>query len=98
MEFNFLTRNSITSFAWRRSREAQGTPAGAHRPGIRSGQLTPKETAKLENKEAALNKEIRRDRKDGGELTVAERRKINRRQNRVTREIYQERHDGQTRP
>lgn len=63
--------------------------------GVASGELTPKETARLESKEAALNKEIRHDRKDGGTLTRGERRKINRQQNALSRRIAKEKHDAQ---
>ena len=63
--------------------------------GVASGELTPKETARLETKEAALNKEIRRDRRDGGKLTRAERRKINRQQNALSRQIARQKHDAQ---
>ncbi len=63
--------------------------------GVESGQLTPKETAKIEHQEAALNKEIRHDRKDGGGLTPKERRKINRQQDELSKEIYREKHDEQ---
>jgi hypothetical protein len=63
--------------------------------GIESGQLTPRETARLERKETRLNREIRRDRADGGGLSARERRKINRRQNQLSRQIYREKHDPQ---
>ena len=52
--------------------------------GIKSGQLTPRETAHLEGREAAINKEVRNDRAaNGGTLTPAERRQVNRQQNRA---------------
>ena len=64
--------------------------------GVQSGQLTPRETARLERKEARIDREIKRDRAaNGGTLTAAERRKINREQNRVSRQIYREKHDAQ---
>lgn len=64
--------------------------------GVKNGSLTPKETAHLENKEAALNKEIRTDRKaNGGNLTNNEKRQINRQQNRLSKDIYKQKHDGQ---
>jgi hypothetical protein len=64
--------------------------------GVKSGELTPKETAKIERKEARLNREIKRDRADGPGLTPKERAKITRQQNRTSREIYREKHDNQT--
>ena len=66
--------------------------------GVNSGELTARETARLERQEARLNKEIARDRADGGGLSVAERRKITRQQNRESRRIYRQKHDGQTQP
>ena len=64
--------------------------------GVQSGELTPRETARLERKEARIDREIKRDRAaNGGTLTPAERRKINREQNRVSRQIYREKHDAQ---
>ena len=43
--------------------------------GVQSGQLTPGETSSLENKERALNGEVKADRNaDGGKLTAAKRR------------------------
>ena len=66
--------------------------------GIQSGQLTARETARLEGKEARLNREIRHDRRDGGGLSLHERRKIERQQDRLSRDIYRQKHDSQTRP
>ena len=63
--------------------------------GVRSGQLTPRETAHLENREARINREIRRDRNaNGGRLTNAERARVNRQQNRVSRAIYVDKHNA----
>jgi hypothetical protein len=66
--------------------------------GVRSGQLTPHETAKLEHKEAKLNRETRRMRAaNGGSLTPAEKAKVTRQQNQLSRDIYREKHDDQHR-
>jgi hypothetical protein len=65
--------------------------------GVKSGSLTPKETAHLENKEAKLNKEVRQDRKaNGGNLTNNEKAQVNRQQNKLSKDIYNQKHDGQT--
>lgn len=65
--------------------------------GVKSGSLTPKETAHLENKEAKLNKEVRQDRKaNGGNLTNNEKTQVNNQQNKLSKQIYNEKHDGQT--
>ena len=62
--------------------------------GVGSGQLTPRETARLENREANLNRTIRKDRATGGHLSAAERRQINRRQNRLSRDIAVQKRDA----
>ncbi len=62
--------------------------------GVESGQLTPRETARLERKEARIDREIQRDRaRNGGTLTPAERAKINHEQNRTSRQIYRAKHN-----
>ena len=65
--------------------------------GVRTGNLTPREAARLENKEAAFHREIHRDRIDGPGLTLKERQKIARQQNHMSRKIYRESHDNQVR-
>ena len=62
--------------------------------GIKSGSLTAGEAARLETKEARLNREIRDDREDHhGHLTKAERAQINRQQNKLSRQIYRAKHN-----
>ncbi len=62
--------------------------------GVRSGQLTPVETARLERQEARIHREIRSDRiANGGQLTPAQRAQVNRQQDRVSRRIHRARHD-----
>jgi hypothetical protein len=62
--------------------------------GIESGQLTPRETAHLERREAKTRREIHRDRlANGGKLTPAEKAKINREENRTSRQIYRSKHN-----
>ena len=64
--------------------------------GVKNGSLTPRETARLENKEANLNHEIRHDRKvNGGNLTNKEKAQVNRQQNRLSKDIYRQKHDAQ---
>jgi hypothetical protein len=63
--------------------------------GIRSGELTPRETAHLERREAGINRQVRADRRaNGGYLTRGERYRINREQNHISRQIYRDRHNG----
>ena len=63
--------------------------------GVKSGELAPGETARLENREAHINRQERRMRAaDGGHLTAADRAKINREQNRTSRAIYRDKHNA----
>ena len=67
--------------------------------GVKSGELTAGETARLETKESALNQEERDMRKlDNGKLTAQDRRTINRQQNRLSRNIYRDKHNSRTQP
>ncbi len=62
--------------------------------GVKTGSLTPHETANLERKESALNRETRRDRRqNGGNLTNNEKKQINHQQNRLSRNIYRDKHN-----
>ena len=62
--------------------------------GVKSGQLTAGETAHLEGREAAINKEVHNDRAaNGGKLTSAERRQVNRQEDRTSHAIYREKHN-----
>jgi hypothetical protein len=58
--------------------------------GVENGSLTPRETARLEKKDGALNKEIRHDRHAGSGLSPKKRRKINGQQNRLSRDIHRQ--------
>jgi hypothetical protein len=65
--------------------------------GVKSGQLTPGETANLEKKEAAINKETSADRAtNGGKLTSAEKAQVNKQQNQVSKQIYTDKHNTNT--
>lgn len=62
--------------------------------GVKSGELTPHESAKLERQEGRINREVRNDRKaNGGNLTNKEKAKINRQQNRESARIYNKKHN-----
>lgn len=64
--------------------------------GIKSGELTAGEAARLEAKEARLNRETRRMRaQNGGPLTPEQKARVNRQQNRVSKQIYRQKHDRQ---
>lgn len=64
--------------------------------GVASGQLTARETVRLERGQARLQAEKHDMREDnGGTLTNAEKVRLNNQQNRLSRQIYREKHDGQ---
>ena len=66
--------------------------------GVESGQLTPRETVRLEHKEARIDREVKADRAaNGGTLTPAEKARVNRQQDHLSRKIYREKHDAQHR-
>lgn len=65
--------------------------------GVKSGQLTAKETANLETKEAALKNEERTFRlENNGHLTRDEQIKLNTQENKLSTQIYSQKHDAQT--
>jgi hypothetical protein len=65
--------------------------------GVKSGQLTAGETAKLETKESAINKETAADRAaNGGKLTDAEKQQVNKQQNQMSKQIYKDKHNANT--
>jgi len=64
--------------------------------GVQNGSLTPRETARLERQQAALNHEERNMRAaNGGTLTRADRVKLRHQQNGLSRRIYRQKHDAQ---
>lgn len=66
--------------------------------GVKSGELTAREAARLEKQEVKLNREERRFRKSGDGLSIRERAKLERDLNRTSRHIYRQKHDKQDRP
>ena len=66
--------------------------------GIKSGQLTPRESARLERRENRLARNERRDMaRDGGHLTRRDQAHLNREENRVSRGIYRDKHNRRVR-
>jgi hypothetical protein len=61
--------------------------------GLKSGQLSTKEAASLEHKEAKVDKMEARDMKDG-KLSAKETAQINAAQNRVSNQIAKDKHNG----
>ena len=91
---------------------AQTTPAERHHiaqrktnqqqrigQGVRSGQLTPGETHRLEGQERGVNQEERGMRsQDNGHLTAQDRHTVARQQNQESRRIYRDKHNDHTDP
>jgi hypothetical protein len=62
--------------------------------GVRTGRLTPGQTARLEHQEAGINREERGMRaQDNGHLTRQDRQVIHAQQNQESRRIYRDKHD-----
>jgi hypothetical protein len=67
--------------------------------GVKSGQLTAGETAKLEKQQQGINKQVAADRKaNGGKLNASQKQQLNREQNAASRNIYREKHNAKTQP
>ena len=65
--------------------------------GIKSGQLTAGETAKLENQQRGINQQVKADRSaNGGKLTAGEKQQINKEQNAASKNIYNKKHNSKT--
>ncbi len=67
--------------------------------GIKSGQLTAGETAKLENQQKGINQQVAADRSaNGGKLTQGEKKQVNKEQNNASKNIYNKKHNANTQP
>jgi hypothetical protein len=65
--------------------------------GIKSGQLTAGETAKLENQQKNINQQVKADRQaNGGKLTPGEKQQVNKEQNAASKNIYNKKHNAKT--
>jgi len=63
--------------------------------GVKSGQLTAGETARLEHQERGINREERGMRaQDNGHLTRQDRRTLHHQQNVESHRIYRDKHNG----
>jgi hypothetical protein len=66
--------------------------------GVKSGQLTARETGHLEHQEAGINREERGMRaQDNGHLTGQDRRTLHHQQNQESRRIYRDKHNAKVR-
>lgn len=67
--------------------------------GVKSGQMSAKETAHVETREHKVNQEIHADRAaHGGKLTAQEKKQVNRQQNKLSNQIYNDKHNAQKQP
>lgn len=66
--------------------------------GIQSGELTPRETARVERQEVRTNRMEQRFRESGGGLNYRERLRLENRLNRDSYNIYRQKHDKQDMP
>lgn len=64
--------------------------------GVKSGELTPGETRRLERRQAKIAVDKAKAKADGV-VTPAERGKLAREQNRASRRIHREKHDAEVR-
>src|SRR5215469_3435159 len=63
--------------------------------GVKNGQLTPGQTARLERGEQRLQNNEKRDMaKDNGHLTKQNQRQLNREANRMSNRIYKDKHSA----
>jgi hypothetical protein len=66
------------------------------RQGVKSGELTKAEAARLKVQTAKVNQE-RKDYKADGVVTAEERKDLRQDKKRLSRRIYKQKHDGQVR-
>ena len=65
--------------------------------GVKSGQLTPGETRRLERGEQRLENNEKKDMaKDNGHLTKQDQRQLNREANHMSKRIYHDKHNAKT--
>jgi len=96
---NFVSENHgrPATPAMSRVNAREGNQQARIAQGVHSGQLTPRETSHLENKEAHINNEVRNDRAaNGGHLTQQEREQVNHQQNAASKQIYNDKHNAKT--
>ncbi|WP_140626939.1 hypothetical protein [Methylibium rhizosphaerae] len=102
-----LSMLAATSFA----QDAAASAPGTHKPridarqarqeqridqGIASGELTQRETRRLEREQAVINRAEDKARADGT-VTTAERKRLHKMQDHASRDIRRQKHDGQDR-
>src|SRR5262245_66686285 len=92
-----LVSISATARADGRIKKRAGNQQNRIAQGIQSGQLTARESARLEHKESAFHQETRDMRTlDGGKMTPRDKALVNQQQNRLSKQIYAQKHDAHT--
>jgi hypothetical protein len=79
-----------------RVRERQENQQKRIAGGVKNGELTAKETVKLETRQANIQAD-KKEAKSDGVVTHKERAQLHREQKRASRAIYRQKHDAQTR-
>jgi hypothetical protein len=88
---NAATQHSGNGLAGQRKENQQDRIAN----GVRSGQLTAGETAKLESKQQGVNRtEAGMRQANGGKLTAADKTAVNKQQNKASKQIYAKKHNA----
>lgn len=75
----------------------QGRQTTRIRQGVRSGELTRRETQRLAAEQASIRTQEAFYRRSGGEFTARERARVQRELQQSSRHIYRQKHDGQDR-
>jgi hypothetical protein len=82
----FIARAQVVDERQKRQQERIGE-------GVASGELTPKETMKLEAEQAKIQRKKRRFRRNDGKLGPKEKAILSHDQNKASKHIYKEKHD-----
>jgi hypothetical protein len=65
--------------------------------GVKTGQMTPRETSHVEHNETKIHQEVRNDRTaNGGKLTAGEHHQVEHQQNVESRQIHNDKHNAKT--
>jgi hypothetical protein len=93
-----LTGAGLAQVTGKIIQERKNDQQGRIAQGVRSGQLTARETGHLERHEASVNREEHAMRRaDGGHLTAGDKAALTRRQNNISRSISKDKHNAQVR-
>jgi hypothetical protein len=93
-----LTGAGLAQVTGQTIQERKNDQQGRIAQGVRSGQLTARETGHLERREASVNREEHAMRRaDGGHLTAGDKAALTRRQNNISRSISKDMHNAQVR-